>query len=219
MASRGGLARFFAGPSPRAAGPTGPHLAVGCFRRGRGRGWGRLASGGLAVLALAACGDEEARWQAFEVTLQPAEDCSQTGANAVQCVEVESLQATTLQGRWVFEYRGPDTFALVTEGGRVIPGVHVPNDGRLTTNSCTGQGGVCHFARARTDAVDPDTGCLRIVEYAIDVRVQQDALSGTISDVTFSDESCGTPSIRQVITEVAGTRLEEAVRAREEAQP
>lgn len=177
----------------------------------------RLLFASVLVAALVAgCGGPEDTLAAFEVTQVTFEDCSQVGAGAVQCADPAVLQALSTTGRWIFDYRGVDTFALTTDTGRVVPGVFFPNDGRVASESCTGQGGRCHFARSRTDSVAPDTGCLRIEERVIDVVVLDDQISGVMSDVIVSDESCGTSNVRQVLIEVSGRALAEPVHAREE---
>lgn len=182
-----------------------------------------LAAASLAVGLsfaglLGGCGPEDTL-QAYEVTITTTEDCSQVGAGPVQCADPEVLRQVSTTGRWIFDYRGVDTFALTTDTGRVLPGVYFSNNGGLISESCTGQGGRCHFARSRTDSVDPNTGCLRIEERVIDVFDLDGALSGLMSDVIVSDESCGTSNVRQILIEVTGHPVDEPVHAREVFEP
>lgn len=171
-----------------------------------------------AVILGTACGEED-DWKAFDVSHMAIQDCAQVGANAVQCEDAEALAKIAYQGRWIYDYSGSDTMTLLTENGRFLPGVFFANDGRLTTIACLGGGGICHFARSRTESRDPTTGCLRIIERRVDVVIENDALAGEIVEETMSDESCGTASIRQLISQVSGTRVEEVVLAREEVSP
>lgn len=172
----------------------------------------------LLCLPLSACGEDDA-WHAFDVTYTATQDCSQVGANAVQCEDTDALAETTYQGRWIYDYAGSDTLTLITETGRFLPGVYFKNDGRLTTVACQGGGGICHFARSRTESRDPQTGCIRLIERRVDVVVEDDELRGELVEETMSDESCGTANIRQLISAVSGTRVKEALLAREEGEP
>ena len=171
-----------------------------------------------AVVLGAGCAEED-DWKAFDVSYIAIQDCAQVGANAVQCEDAETLAKIAYQGRWIYDYSGSDTMTLLTDQGRFLPGVFFANDGRLTTVTCLGGGGVCHFARSRTESRDPSTGCLRIIERRVDVVIENDALAGEIVEETMSDESCGTANIRQLISQVSGTRVDEVVLAREEVSP
>jgi hypothetical protein len=172
---------------------------------------------GLA-LHLGACGDED-EWIAFDVRYAAVQDCSQVGANAVQCADVEALTQNVYGGRWIYDYTGSNTLTLITDTGRFLPGIYFQNDGRLSTVVCLGGGGTCHFARSRTESTDPQTGCLRTIERRVDVVLEAEELVGEIVEETTSDESCGTANIRQLIFEVTGSRVTEAVLARQEETP
>lgn len=172
----------------------------------------------LGCLALIACGDDDA-WVAFDVSYAATQDCAQVGANAVQCEDAAALAQTTYEGRWIYDYAGSNTLTLITDTGRFLPGVYFQNDGRLNTVACQGGGGTCHFARSRTESSDPQTGCIRIIERRVDVVLEGEQLAGELVEETMSDESCGTANIRQLIFQVNGSRVPEAVLAREEVSP
>lgn len=178
-----------------------------------------LASLALALL-LAACGDEEGSLAAFAVTLQPVFDCEQVGQQGnVNCADEEDLAAVSVQGRWVFEYRGPDTFVLLTEDGRTLPGVYFNDNGRVITNACTGAGGVCHFARVRSSGTDPGTGCLRQTQHLVDLTIADGQLEGMMFDEAFTAEECTSPFRRQLQVALFGALVETDVFAREEYAP
>lgn len=173
----------------------------------------------VALLALGAGCAPEDTLLPFDVTLITLSDCSQVGQGGVNCEDEEDLQGVTLQGRWIFDYRGADTFAVTTESGKTIAGVYFANDGRVETTACQGTGGVCHFARTRFAATDEATGCTKLTERVIDVVASDEGLLfGQMTDVSVVEE-CETSLITQVIIDVSGAELDEAVRSREGAQP
>jgi hypothetical protein len=176
-----------------------------------------LSIGALALLV--GCGGPEDTLAAFDVTLVTFSDCSQVGQGGVNCTDEEELRSVTMAGRWIVDYRGIDTFSITTDDGRVLPGVYFNNDGRTQSPNCAGQGGTCHFARTRSDEQDADTGCLRISERVIDVYVLDGEMSGQMSAVEFTDQSCGTPLIEELLVEVEGALVDEPVRAREVVLP
>jgi hypothetical protein len=161
--------------------------------------------------------------QSFEMRFVTTSDCSQVGSNAVQCEDEIELQNIERAGRWVLEDEGGGLpplvnqgyFVATTEGGRSYTGLYFTNDGATETESCRGEGGVCYFARTRTDSVDPATECLTIQETALDFKVVGGILSGLVTETRFSDESCGTATVGQAITSVNGVFQSETVLARE----
>jgi len=181
----------------------------------------RLLTGALALVALVACGgDPEDTLSAFDVTLRTSSDCSQVGQGGVNCESEEDLLAVSTAGRWVFDYRGVDTFVLTTHTGKTVAGVYFRNDGRVTTRACEGQGGICHFARTRFTTSDANSECEQITERVVDVVAGDDGrLFGQMTDVSFTAETCGTSLITEVIIDVSGDVAEEPVRAREGLTP
>lgn len=178
--------------------------------------WGHLLILAIA-LALCACGDED-KLTAFDVTLTTFSDCEQVGQGGANCADEAGLRAVSIEGRWLFDYRGADTFLLVTENGRTLPGVYFANNTEVTA-TCTGDGGVCHFARVRSSGEDPQSGCARQSQRLADLVVIEGALSGELFEESFTGEECETPQVRQVRIEVSGTVSEETVPAREEYAP
>jgi hypothetical protein len=173
----------------------------------------------LLALLLSACGGEDTL-APFDVTLTAFSDCEQVGQGGVNCADEGALRAVSVEGRWVIDYRTGNTFVLVTENGRSLPGVYFANDGRVATRACTGaEGGTCHFSRVRTTGEDPQSGCPRTEERVIDVVVADGQVQGQLSDVGFTAEGCGTPIIRELLVQVTGAAASEAVRARQEFGP
>jgi hypothetical protein len=170
---------------------------------------------------------EEDPLQAFDIVLVTISDCSQVGSNAVQCEDEEELQELQRTGRWVVEDQGGGLppivnsgyFVVTTEDGSSYTGLHFQNDGSTATESCNGEGGVCYFARTRSDSVDPNTECLTIHETSLDFRNMGGILKGVVTQTRFTDESCGTSTVGQVITSVNGVILAESVMAREGVSP
>lgn len=185
--------------------------------RSRPRGFGPALLGVLgAALALAGCGGDDSSLRTYDIHLVTQSDCSQVGQGAVSCEDPEALAALSVSGQWVFDYRGADTFVVTTDEGRAVPGIFFNNTGDIETTACTGQGGVCHFARARKDELDVESSCFKIRERVIDVYIQDDdTLTGQLSDVQFTDETCGTSLVTEVIVQVQGTLADETVAARE----
>lgn len=187
---------------------------------------GPLALFSVLALGLCACGEDD-HLAAFDVELVTISDCFQridTTVNPpaplpVSCEDTEALLAVTVLGRWIFDYRGRDTFVATTHDGRAVPGVFFANDGQVLVSQrspCQGQGGTCHFARTRTDETDLETGCLRISERVIDVVVNEGTITGEVTDVQVSEDGCGDTSvINEEVVSVEGVLANEVVRARE----
>ncbi len=176
----------------------------------------------IAATIAGGCAQEDPI-QSFEIRFVTTSDCSQVGANAVQCEDEVELQNIERTGRWVLEDEGGGLpplvnqgyFVATTEDGRSYTGLYFTNDGATETESCKGEGGVCYFARTRTDSMDPITECLTIQETALDFKVVGGILSGLVTETRFSDESCGTATVGQAITSVNGIFQSETVMARE----
>jgi hypothetical protein len=176
-----------------------------------------LASLSFALL-LSACGSE-GTLATYAVTLQTIFDCERVGQQGnVSCADEDALAAVRVTGRWVFEYIGRDTFVLLTDDGRTLPGVYFTDTGRVQTNACTGTGGVCHFARVRSSGSDTN-GCLRQSQYLVDFTVNDGALSGILFDETFTAEGCASPFLRQMQGSITGELVETDVFARERYEP
>lgn len=171
------------------------------------------------ALASSACGGEEDTVVPFDVTLTPFSDCEQVGQGGVNCATEDELRSVTVKGRWIVDYRGADTFVLLTEDGRTVPGVYFPDTGQVETRACTGAGGTCHFARVRSASTDPQSGCPRNEERVVDLTVNDGQLTGEMSDIAFTEEGCGTSIIRELLIEVTGTEADEIVPARAEFTP
>jgi len=178
----------------------------------------------IAATIVGGCAQEDPI-QSFENRFVTISDCSQVGSNAVQCEDEVELQNIERTGRWVLEDEGGGLpplvnqgyFVATTEDGRSYTGLYFLNDGATETESCKGEGGVCYFARSRTDSVDPNTQCLTIQETALDFKVVGGILSGLVSETRFTDESCGTATVGQAITSVNGIFQSDTVLAREGA--
>jgi hypothetical protein len=168
--------------------------------------------------ALACGGDEETVFP-FEVTLRTMEDCSVLGQGALNCADEASLQALEITARWVFDYRGRDTFVLLTDTGRTLPGVYFRNNGNLVTGACGGEGGTCLFSRTTSSGDDPQSGCPRVVQHVVDVRAVDGELVGQTVSFSATEEGCGTQLQRRLAVEVRGVALDEAVHAREAYTP
>lgn len=171
---------------------------------------------------LTSCADEDPL-TAYDIRFSILSDCSQVASNAVQCVDEEELQQIQQTGRWIIEDQGGGLPPLINQGyfvatiedGRSYSGLYFDNDGTVATESCQGEGGDCYFAQARSDSVDPNTDCLTIHQQALDFRVVGGVLSGLFTQTRFTDESCGTSTVGQVITTVDGVLVSEVVSARE----
>lgn len=171
------------------------------------------------ALPLSGCGGDEDTLVAFDVTMTGVSDCEQVGQGGVNCADEAALGDVSVTGRWLFDYRGPDTFVLLSEDGRTVPGVYFANDGRVTTTACLGGGGTCHFARVRSSGEDPQSGCPREEQRLVDLAIVDDTLTGEMFDEAFTAEGCETPIIRQLRVSVTGTRADDIVPARERYAP
>ena len=170
------------------------------------------------VLALCAlgCGLPVSSLEAFDVTLTPRARCTLTGATTRSCTDEATLAERSVQGRWIFENASDNSFTVTTELGVTIPGISFDDDG-VTFNQapCTGEGGLCYFARRRFDSTDPNDGCTRQGELVIIVRRPDvGTFSGLLSDVTTSDDLCGTSTISQSVDDVSATLSSEPALAR-----
>ncbi len=152
----------------------------------------------------------------FDVELVTLSECSQVGAGAVQCEDAEELARHTTIGQWIIDERAQDAFTLTTHQGRTLPGLYFANNSEVS-EQCTGGGGTCYFARTRTDALDVESNCIEINQRALDsvLDPETNTLNGLFSDITLTDENCGTPFVEEVIIQVTGTLSEESVYARE----
>ncbi len=184
----------------------------------------RLRRASVAVLSFAVgavfagtlgCGPTDTI-KAFDVVLETTSDCSQVGVGAVQCEDEAVLREKKTLGRWVIDERGQDSIVLTTHLGRVIPGLYFNNTDPIS-EECTGEGGVCYFARARVDEIDVESNCIEIQQRALDSVFDptEGTLRGTFSEIILTDENCGTPFVQEVLVEVEGTLVDEAVLARE----
>lgn len=167
------------------------------------------------TLLSAACGPTDTI-KTFDVELVTISECSQVGAGAVQCEDESELENHTIFGQWIIDERAPDAFTLTTHRGRTLPGLYFPNNSEISAQ-CTGQGGICYFARTRTDELDVENNCIQINQRALDsvLTPETNTLSGVFSDITLTDENCGTPFVEEVIIQVTGTLSDESVYARE----
>ena len=174
-----------------------------------------LAVATWALLAASGCGPQDTI-KAFDVELVTSSECSQVGVGAVQCEDPDELARHTILGRWIIDERDNEAFILTTHRGRSLPGLFFPNTSEVTTQ-CNGSGGTCYFARSRTDVFDTDINCVEISQRAFDsVFVPETGvLSGVFSDITVTDENCGTPFVQELLINVTGTLVDEAVLARE----
>jgi hypothetical protein len=172
-----------------------------------------LASAVATSLALLGCGGGD-NVAAFDIVEVVDSDCSQGESGQINCIDPATFQDVERIGRWTIETVDADHFVLTTENGRVLPGVQFANNGRILSDQCTGQGGRCFFTRSRTDTLEAQTGCVRIVDRVIDVVIQDGVLTGQRSDVQFVDD-CDASNVRQQIVRVEGVEVDEPIRARE----
>jgi len=164
-----------------------------------------------AILLLSACGGSEII--AFSVTETKVSDCTQNPSNQVQCFDPDSLAIAKNIGRYTIEYVG-DRFILTTATGQTMAGIHFVDNGRTVSNTCIGEGGQCHFARTRVDSTDPVSGCTTILDRIIDVRIIDGEMLGTFSDRRFVND-CDQANVREVLIDIRGQELPEAISARE----
>ncbi len=166
----------------------------------------------VVVVGGAACGIDLAPREAWQMTFSTEKDCSFVGVGAGQCADATQLAQTTTHGRWVFEHGSDDAFTVNLDDGRTLAGIDFQDDGRTLqppTAPCLGQGGICYFARDRSASVDPnDNNCARIAEFLMIARLVDDngtrKLTASLSDRSFRDEACGTPSGQERVVNGVG---------------
>lgn len=179
----------------------------------------RFVALGMSALGIGAvgvgCGPTDSI-KTFDVELVTISECSQVGAGAVQCEDEAELATHTIFGQWIIDERASDAFTLTTHQGRTLPGLYFANTSEIS-DQCRGQGGTCYFARTRTDELDVENNCIQINQRALDsvLDPETNTLGGIFSDITLTDENCGTPFVEEVIIEVTGTLTDESVYARE----
>jgi hypothetical protein len=175
--------------------------------------------GGVAFTACA----PQSRLEGFDVTLVPVVDCTQTNLT-VDCADEDVLAQTTLTTRWIVERSESGIgVAVTTHEGVTLPGWRFENDLSVTeVPGCSGEGGVCTFARHRTASVnDNDNGCGRQSTRVFAGHTSADdanLVEGFFSDITAADENCGTASTTEQTWSVTARRVDEPVLARQEAQ-
>lgn len=184
-----------------------------------------LALVALLTPALACDDGSSVALDAFDVTITQVSQCTVTGQFARNCDDPAVLGQTTLQARWFLE-RADDgvSVAVTTHEGRTIPGVTFDNDGAvIAVDGCNGEGGRCVFVRRRFESADANNNnCATFGELIFVGHFpsdEPDHLVGRFSDVAGNTEECGTPTVNEVAFSVDGTKVEQAARSLEEAQP
>ena len=178
--------------------------------------WGLVA---LLLPSLFGCGPVDTL-TTFDVELVTFSDCTQVSLG-VTCEDEGTVREIVREGRWTFDDRGSSFFVLTTEDGKSLTGIRFPDDGQVTTEACTGQGGggECFFGRTRQDGIDPDTGCAITAQFQTDILIKDETLSAITADVVATEEDCEDVFISQVLVEVRGTLAENDVLARERGVP
>ncbi len=174
----------------------------------------------LVPLAASACRPALAPLQGYSVVRQPIIDCTLTGATSRDCVDEDELAQRRTRAHWVVEHTPDETFTLTTEEGVTLPGIWFDDDGRvLNEPPCTGEGGICYFARRKFESVDArDNDCTRFGELVSILRRAPDGtIAGIIGDQNGTDERCGTSTIVQRIDDVTGAPTTQASLARSES--
>ncbi len=174
-------------------------------------------SAALVLLATGACAPALAPLQGYEVVRQPIIDCTLTGATSRDCVDEAELAQRRTRAHWIIEHTPEESFTLTTEEGVTLPGIWFTDNGRsLNEPPCTGEGGICYFARRKFESIDQND-CTRFGELvAILRRDPEGAVAGIIGDQNGSDEGCGTSTIVQRIDDVTGTPTAEPALVRGE---
>ena len=176
----------------------------------------------VSALGASACAPESGL-EGFDVTLVPVVDCTQTNLT-VDCADEDVLAQTKVTARWIVERSDTGIgVAVTTHDGVTLPGWRFANDLSVTeVPGCSGEGGLCTFARHRTASVDDnDNGCTRQSNRVFAGHTSADdaeVLEGFFSDVTAADENCGTASTTEQTWSVTARRVDEPVLARQEAQ-
>ncbi len=178
----------------------------------------------LAVLGCAAagCGINVQPIEAYDVVLQPTQDCTLTGSTSRDCTDDADLAAQQTKGRWVFEAGPAESFTLTTEEGFTLPGIYFPDDATVLNEApCIGTDGssLCYFARRKFESSDDrNNGCTTFGELvAILLRTDAETFSGVVSDTAGTDQNCGTSTVVQRINAVSGKLSAEPSLARQEA--
>ena len=175
----------------------------------------------FTLLFGAGCGISVQPLEAFDVTLNPTQDCTLTGSTSRDCTDAAQLALQQTTGRWIFEQEPAQSFTLTTEEGITLPGIIFNDDGLvLNQDPClgAGAGAICYFARRKFESVDArNNNCTRFAELvAIVRRVDDGNFAGVLSDTQGADQSCGTSTVIQRIDNVAGKKAPEPSLAREE---
>lgn len=176
----------------------------------------------LVVLAAGACRPVLAPLQGYDVVRQPILDCTLTGSTSRDCIDDAELAQRRTRAHWVVEHAPQESFSLTLEDGVTLPGIWFDDDGLVLSDPpCTGEGGLCYFARRKFESVDErQGGCTRFGELvAILRRDHEGTVSGIIGDQNGTDERCGTSTIVQRIDEVSGAPTEEPALARPGVEP
>jgi hypothetical protein len=169
----------------------------------------------LAACVLA-CGPVDTL-AAFDVTLVVSSDCVVVGAGSADCIGEDATVGLLRTGRWTIDHRNGYNalfFVLTDEEGRAITGVHFPNSGDPATNKCVGQGGECYFATTSVTTTDAD-GCDETRETVVDGFVTGDVINALEVYTRLNGDACEEAIQEQVLTDVTGTRSDDAVLARE----
>ena len=173
----------------------------------------------LLLLCLAAgCGVSSKPLEGFDVAIVPTRECTTTGATSQDCTDPAALAQQSTTGRWIFERAPAQSFLLTTEAGFTLPGIYFADDIQtLNQAPCVGAGGICYFARRKTDSIDPNNNnCNKFTELvAILRRTEEGSFSGILSDTQGSDASCGTANLTEHVSNVTGKRADEPALARE----
>lgn len=178
----------------------------------------------LGALGAASCA-EPPDVVAYDVELAMISDCRQTGVNT-QCTQADELDDTVRRGRWFVEERDTGEFVLTLEDGRTMTGLSLLNDGSnalvvpaaddpTAAVGCSGEGGICYFARDSRSSTDTSLNCPREDEHAVIFHVVEGAVRGQVVVAFQTSSDCSTPSAAVAIVDVKGAEVDEPSRARE----
>lgn len=179
-------------------------------------------SAALVLLGAGACRPGLAPLQGYAVVRQPIIDCTLTGATSRDCVDDSELAQRRTHAHWVVEHTPEETFTLTTEEGVTLPGIWFDDNGTvLNEPPCTGEGGLCYFARRKFESVDArENDCTRFGELVSILRRAPDGtIAGIIGDQNGTNERCGTSTIVQRIDDVTGEPTAEPAPVRDEGEP
>lgn len=182
-----------------------------------------LALAPLLSFALS-CGPAVAPLEGYDVTITPAEDCTLTGATSRDCIDANVLAQQKTRGRWIFENSVDDAFTVTTHDGVTVAGIVFIDDGVvLNEPPCVGasNGGLCYFGRRRFESTDDrNNGCTSFGELVLILLRDptEGNFTGIVADTQGTDQDCGTSTVTQRRDNVVGTRLEEPVQPRADAE-